>query len=474
MSHWPTRGIATLVLSLFLVSTPMLASAQAPVEDPAVGTQAELPPVGAEGDESAEAGNDDAELDARISARVASAVAKQIDEEFPVKASYGSKGFRLETRDGNWQTNLQWRFQFRFTYPYTGDPRQVDEFEAPSKATFEPRRLRMKIGGHGYRPWLKYYFELDLQPNRDVDSDSESASTRLITWRTDLAKWKSLQLRVGQWKIDYNRERVDSSGRQQFVERSIVNRIFTIDRQMGVALRGRLFEETPADLRYFVGVFDGEGRGVSNEGTDLMYVGRLQWNFLGRELSFRQTDVERTERPTGSLAAAASTNQGVCTRWSSSGCGNLDGFAKPGDADPEEFDVHQAVQEFAFKWQGLSIQQEFHWKRIIDRSLASSDPARQSDLFGLYAQTGYFFNELFHWYPEPLEVAFRYAFVEEPNETDRSVDNRRQEFTVGANWFFYGHNNKVTFDYSHLTLQDNVLDEYVSDNRFRLQWDISF
>jgi phosphate-selective porin len=92
---------------------------------------------------------------------------------------------------------------------------------------------------------------------------------------------------MGQWKVDLNRERVDSSGRQQFVERSIVNRIFTMDRQVGVQLRGRLFEGTMADMRYYAGVFNGEGRGVKNNSTDHLYMGRLQWNFLGRDLPWK-------------------------------------------------------------------------------------------------------------------------------------------------------------------------------------------
>jgi Smg protein len=118
----------------------------------------------------------------------------------------------------------------------------------------------MKIGGHGFQPWIKYYFELDLQPARDVDADAVSSSARVIDWRVDLTKWDWASVRLGQWKVDLNRERSDSSGRQQFVERSIVNRIFTVDRQVGVQLRGRLFDGTLADMRYYAGVFNGEGR----------------------------------------------------------------------------------------------------------------------------------------------------------------------------------------------------------------------
>lgn len=412
-----------------------------------------------------------------IDEKIDAAVAEQIAVESPIKASHGSKGFRLETRDGKWQTNLQWRAQFRFTNPSSGDPRQLSSFDDASQSTFEARRLRMKIGGHGYQPWLKYYFEVDLQPSRDVDDSSSAASARVIDWRIDVAKWDWGGIRVGQWKIDYNRERSDSSGRQQFVERSIVNRVFTIDRQVGIQLRGHAFKNTPADIKYYLGAFTGEGRGVRNTDNNLLLAGRIQWNFLGRDLPLRQTDVEFTESPTGSFAIAASTTRGSCTRWSSSGCGNLDGFAKAADAEVGQFEIEQAVQEFAFKYRGFSVQQELHRKTVKDRVAGE-----EYDLTGGYIQSGYFFHHMFPSFPEPLELAVRYAFVEEPNAgagpdgdlADPNIDNDREELTVGANWFFNGHNNKLTLDYSHLTLDDNMMNRDESENRVRLQWDVSF
>ncbi len=405
-----------------------------------------------------------------VEKKVDEALAKKVDEEFPVKVSHGKKGFRFESKDGNWQTNLQWRAQLRYTTPTTGDPRSLGNFTTGiSKNTFEARRLRMKIGGHGFRPWLGYYFEVDLQPTRDSDDSGANASSRVIDWRITADKWDWLALRLGQWKIDYNRERVDSSGRQQFVERSIANRIFTIDRQVGAQIRGRLFKETPADLRYWAGVFTGEGRGVRNDDEDLMYMGRLQWNFLGRDLKWRQTDVERTKKPTGSLSFSAATNTGRCTRWSSSGCGNLSGFASPATASDGQYKVEQVSQGFAFKYNGLSIQEELHWKSIDDTANNTT-----SDLTGGYVQAGYFFHELLPSIPKELEFAARYAFVNEPNSGNIAIDNTREEFTLGANWFFAGHNNKVTLDYSHLTLDDGVANRDVNDDRFRVQWDVSF
>jgi phosphate-selective porin OprO and OprP len=399
---------------------------------------------------------------------VAAEVSRQIEEDFPVKASHVGSGFRFQTRDDKWRTDLQWRAQTRFTTPFRSDPRKISDFSG-EQANFEARRLRMKIGGYGFQPWLQYYFEVDLQPSRDTDDSSANASARVIDWRIDIAKWDWGGIRLGQWKVDLNRERVDSSGRQQFVERSIANRVFTIDRQVGIQLRGHLFEDTPADMRYFAGVFNGEGRGVNNTDNNMMYMARLQWNFLGRDVPFRQTDVDYSELPMGSLAIAGATNKGSCTRWSSSGCGNLDGFASPATAAPDQYDVNQVVQEFAFKYRGFSAQEELHRKKIRDTINGT-----RSELTGGYVQAGYFFHHMFPVVPEPLELAVRYAYVDEPNRSSLIFENEREELTVGANWFFSGHNNKLTMDFSHLSMDDSLLLMDESRNRFRFQWDVSF
>ena len=76
--------------------------------------------------------------------------------------------------------------------------------------------------------------------------------------------------------------------------------------------------------------------------------------------------------------------------------------------------------------------------------------ATVTKLRGTYAQAGYrpwarTGNAL-----SPLELAFRYAWVDD--DTDRP-DNDRREWTFGTNWFFSGHDNKLTLDLSRLTLE---------------------
>jgi phosphate-selective porin len=403
---------------------------------------------------------------------------KKLDEEFPVIAGWGKKGFTLETRDGLWKTALQFRFQGRYTYSRRTDPDSFSDFEdGKRESTFELRRVRMKIGGHGYKPWIKYYFAMDWQPTRNSGDDASQSEPRLLDWRIDLSKFKWLQLRVGQWKINYNRERVDSSGKQQFVERSIVTNTFTIDRQMGAMLYGHVAPGTWLDSRYYAGVWNGSGRGEANDDQKMMYMGRFQWNFLGRDLKWQQSDIKYHEQPAGSAAFAAYTTRGKCTRWSSSGCGTLGfnnsagvPFTKDSAAEPGQFRVSGFMEEFAFKWRGLSLQHEWHWKEVRDKDLNAGAAGYKTNLMGSYAQIGYFPHYLIPVIPKPLEIAFRYAFVD-PNTSGKN--DKLKAYTTAINWFFTGHRNKLTLDGTWFTL-DQPRGKNLNEQQVRLQWDVSF
>lgn len=333
----------------------------------------------------------------------------------------------------------------------------------------------MKIGGHGFEPWVKYYFEIGLQPK--IQSGSSGANTRLLDWLISLEKFPFFSLRVGQWRVEYNREQRDYSGRQQFAERSIVNEFFSIDRQMGAMVYGRLAPGTVFDSQYYAGVFTGSGRGEANDDDQMMYVGRYQWNFLGRVLPWSQSDVEYHDQPAGSLAFSAYTTIGKCTAWSSSGCETLEStnsaglpFTPDSAATAGKYRVEGMMEEFAFKWRGLSIQHEYHWKQIKNNGVLEGAPGRRTNLMGSYSQIGYFPHYLVPLVPSPLETAFRYAFV----DPDISVrDDKLQEFTIVFNWFFAGHQNKLTLDTSHLTIAQPAGND-LTEQRIRLQWDVTF
>ena len=370
------------------------------------------------------------------------------DDPAAVSVRY-DKGLEIETADGNYRFHFNLRAQLRYTNADTDEhPQPGDILE--SSDDFSINRGRVKLGGHAYRPWLEHYTEYDVVGNR------------LLDLRFNIQPKEEIGVRIGQYKVLYNRERVDSSGKQQFVERSIVTRPFTLDRQSGITMLGRLFSDTAADSSYTLGVFTGTGRGGdSDDDGRPLYAARWQWNFLGRVLGFSQSDIGRRGEPAASLSIAGATNRSRFTRFSSAGGGQLEGF---GNGESGQYDTEQWMLEAAYQSKGLSFQGEYHEKDIEDRATMLV-----TELSGYYAQLGYFFHELSESFPQPLEMAVRYARVDRASVPELSGE----ESTLAVNWFFSGHNNKITADFSHLRdFEEGPGSE--SGWRARLQWDVSF
>ncbi len=64
---------------------------------------------------------------------------------------------------------------------------------------------------------------------------------------------------------------------------------------------GRLANGSAADSRYFLGAFSGNGARAGNDDTNLMWMGRYQWNFLGRDLEYAMSDLDFRDKPAHSL-----------------------------------------------------------------------------------------------------------------------------------------------------------------------------
>jgi hypothetical protein len=372
------------------------------------------------------------------------------EQEPSIRVGHGSKGFEIGTGDGNYLIQLQLRLQFRYAFPFDSDPITFDAFLEEDQHIFKVNRSRIKIGGNAYKPWLKYYMEYEVGGNA------------LLDFRLMLEKWSALRVKVGQWKAQYSRERIISSGRQQMVDRSIINRAFTIDRQQGISLYGRLKGSGIADFNYWASVFTGMGRGARvNDDTHLMWMGRVGWNFLGREVPFSGSDWEHHEKPAGVLAFAAVTNKSPYTRFSTGGGGQLEGFE---DGEPGQYRVNQWLQETAFKYRGFAWQQEFHRKEVDDKVNLT-----KRTLTGAYFQAGYFFHYLWPAIPRPLEVAGRYMLY---NPDIDAGNDLLREYGFAANWFFRGHANKLTADVTFFSHDFPELGEQ-EKWRFRIQWDFS-
>ena len=366
-----------------------------------------------------------------------------------VRIGHGSRGVEIETEGGRFLIQIQPRLQFRYTGGTLGDTVLADR--VTPGPTFGVNRARIKIGGHAFTPDLTYFFEYELQGNALLDFRTQY---RLTPW---------LSLKAGQWKVHYNRERVISSGAQQMLDRSLLNPVFTLDRQQGMSLYGRVDGGGLADFSYWATLATGTGRGgESNDDDHPLWMGRIHWNLMGEPPGFSGSDLGVTERPGLLIAVAAATNRSPYTRFSQSGGGQLPGFD---EGVAGQYRVNQWTAETAFKHRGISWQQEFHWKRVDDRV---ND--ERTTLLGNYAQIGVLLGGLWPSLPPQLELALRHAFYDPERGVESDI---QQEVSLTANWFFHGHLNKLSAELLWLTADTRTGDDKDSLN-LRLQWDIPF
>lgn len=359
------------------------------------------------------------------------------------------KGYEFHFFDNNYLLQIDFRGQFRASYPYDNFPKESSDFN-DEDTNLGISRARIKIGGYVYRSFYTFYFEQDIK------------GANLLDFRAQIEKLSYLKLRVGQWKVRYSRERVISSGKQQGLDRSMINRIFTVDRQQGVSIYGNLKGRKLVNFNYWLSALTGTGRGGgSNDDENLMYMLRLQWNPNEEVLAFSGSDLKFHEKFTSSLAIAGVTNTSPYTAFSTSGGGQLAGF-EPGIEG--QYKINQFMFETAFKLKGFSWQQELHYKNIDD-----TINLERTTLIGNYFQFGYFFHHILPKFPKHLEIFARQSFYDANIDLP---DNNNYEYTIGCNWFFKGHKNKLTIDYSYIEYHE-FEPIYNSGNRIRLQWDIS-
>jgi hypothetical protein len=368
-----------------------------------------------------------------------------------VDFSYGGKGWQMEL-DDRFLMSLEFRLQFRTLLDSN-----------PDENTFNVQRARMKVDGYAFQHWLEYFMEFDFR------------TPSLLNFEFTLAKLDELQFKLGQWKISYNTERFISSGKQQFVDRTISNRFFTFDRQIGIMVQGDLFKDRIGCTSYRLGIFNGDGRMNVNNNGKFLYFGRLQWNFSRKVMKMSFGDLARVEKPEGFIAFSAVWNESPYTSFTTGGAGKDSGGQLPGYDQGTVIDewylLRQMGFELMFKYRGFSLMSENHVKSIDDRSAGGT--LGHSLIYGGYVMAGFFPGEFIGFMPDPLEIVFRYSLV-----SNTLYSEMVSEYGVALNWYFSGHRNKLTTDVSYLendvSGEDSTNLTYSDHIRFRFQWDVSF
>ena len=332
------------------------------------------------------------------------------------------------------------------------------------KTNFLIRRARLKFDGFAYSPKLKYKIELGMS-NRDISGGSEFTRNTPRYILDAVVKWnfyENFELWFGQTKLPGNIERVISSGNLQQVNRSLLNRRFNIDRDIGMQLRHQFNLSKNFLIREKFAFSQGEGRNVTegNQGG-FQYTGRIELLPFGKfegKGDYSGSDLKREQTPKFMLAATYDINQDAVKTRSNLGAYMFN------DIGLYETTISTLFIDAMFKYKGFSFMGEYANRDAEDPLAKNADGSLTGNQVqvgsGLNLQTGYLFEN--NW-----EISGRYTSIElDKNITGKNPEN---QYTLGLSKYIVGHKLKVQTDLSYLSI-----DGRNNELMYRLQLDVHF
>lgn len=359
------------------------------------------------------------------------------------------RGIGLVTPDSTFSINFRFRMQNRAIYTSTSESNLTPaEFEA------RVRRLRLRFNGFMYNPTLTYSIQLSFsRGDMDWSGPDNSASNTspnvvrdaAITYRPN----RHFSFVFGQTKLPGNRQRVISSGEQQFMERSIVNATFTLDRDFGFQT---VYANTLAGMAYQLkgAISTGEGRNVNLTDRGLMYTGRIEILPFGpftNEGDYFEGDLEREPTPKLSLAGGYGYNENAVR---SGGQLGKDLF--------ESRDLKSVILDGLFKYQGWALSAEY-----LSRDTENPLTAKGVDS-SRYVYIGHGTNvQLSYYFKNKIEVVGRYAVIT-PSQAIWKRENEVTHYTLGVTKYLRGHRVKLQSNLTYQTRKNLFTNSFTAKN----------
>lgn len=322
------------------------------------------------------------------------------------------------------------------------------EGPTPDQNDFEFERARLVFSGIALSPDLKYFFQFDADDNQTqrLDLLDYFISYDIGHNQLGLAAGK-LGIRVGRWKIPFNRSRHTSGLNLQFADRSMAGVFFDIDRSVGVSLYGKTVDSyVPVNWEFAL------TNGIRTNGVRPNRVGDIDRNpgisgrvysdVLGTWGSDYESDITWHEELAVRLGAGFAFGREDITdgpieasrqRVVDSGA-TLTSILPAGT---DAYDVLLFALSADFRYQGWSLSTEYYF-----RNLANFSGAAVSDLSdqGFLVQSGYFVV------PKQLELFSRWSRIVGDSGTLGASDQSADEVAGGVAWWIKGRNLKLSLD----------------------------
>jgi len=340
------------------------------------------------------------------------------------------KGVEINSADDDFQLRIRVRVQMLYTYIHgEPGPKEADE-PAEHRNDFRLRRARFIFQGHFFGKHNQYKLEIDPLRKGNV----------VLDYYLDFTKNRDIQVRVGQYKISSNRQRVISSGNLQMVDRSRVNAEFSLDRDMGIDIRSRDFLGKNK-MRYVLGA--STGNGLNNPSfTDfaMVYLARVEYLPLGIFRDMSEVDFART-KPRLAIGATYSFFDNAFRDRGMIG----QEFADGGTAD-----YHFVYADAMLKARGFSAITEFAFRtgnrKVGDITMDPDGnpivPTDPRNGLGWMLQAGYLVPNT------RFEFAGRMALIQATRSPTSLEDSYAA--TGSVSWYFARHPFKIQADVSQI------------------------
>ena len=144
-------------------------------------------------------------------------------------AGHNGKKFFLASEDGSFLLKMKGQIQFRYIGSFQDAGSGASAIDDEAETGFVIRRAKLDFSGNVVDPRLGYAIQVA------IDRSTNTASSDKIAISYGLSE--GVTLSGGEDKAPFLREELTSSSRQQAVERSFVNEVFTMDKVQGVGLK---------------------------------------------------------------------------------------------------------------------------------------------------------------------------------------------------------------------------------------------
>jgi phosphate-selective porin OprO/OprP len=320
--------------------------------------------------------------------------------------------------------DLSLRGQFLYSFSYQDKNNWYQGFSI--------RRARLITDGFFLRKETKYYLQLTLL---------EGGPVSLRDLYIDLS-YNMWGVRLGQWKVPYNREEINSSFRLELVDRSMINEFFYLGRDIGID-----FMVGPKNYRLHLATFTGAGRNITvpRVSRNPLFVARAELAPVGKFV-YDQPNLKKEQLVNIGLSAALmDISQSEIEVGKIKGRADRSSFMKAIDAARIPGTLFAAEGDLKVWWDIVGFETEFLYNSY----------KKDFSAFGLRVQPSIVIDN--------LGIAARYSLLSVKKVPGGEFDVRgmkikgdnktAHEITFGPSYYFKGHNLKVQLDYSPLIFE---------------------